>query len=455
MTTSTFRSDSPRIYSMEDLTAHFKRGEKPPERWRIGTEHEKLVFSSKTHLTVPYAGQQGIGMVLESFRARFGWEPVFEGESLIALTRDGASITLEPGGQLELSGAAVETAFDTCREMTIHLQETREVTESLDLLMLNLGRNPVIPSSQMAWMPKERYKIMRRYLPTRGDMALDMMLGTGTMQTNIDYADEGDMTRKLQLGFRLSPFLIALFANSPFAEGRPSGYLSTRSLIWRHTDPDRSGFIPGVFREGFGYRDYAEYALDVPMFFIHREGRYLDYSGASFRDFLRDGLDGQHATQEDWELHLTTIFPLMRLKQYLELRMVDSGPQDMICAFAAFTRGAFYDAETLDGLNRLLMEIPPEAFPGLELDAAREGLRAEALGRPFTAWIREILALVRGGLVRLNVRNSKGEDESKLLEPLDGIAASGETLADRLLALHAGEWKGSMEPIFESAQTRF
>ncbi|MEE8434687.1 MAG: glutamate--cysteine ligase [bacterium] len=453
MTRPNASNGSPPLSSIDDLVRHFARGEKSRERFKIGTEHEKMIFLRKTRLPVPYEGRQGIGMVLEAFRTKFGWEPVLEGENLIALTRGEASITLEPGGQLELSGATLDSSHDTCREMGTHLRETREITEELDLLMLNVGRNPSIPSGRMPWMPKERYRIMRNYLPTRGGMALDMMLGTGTMQTNIDYSDEEDMDRKLRVANRLAPFLIALYANSPFAEGRPTGFLSTRSLVWRHTDPDRSGFIPGVLGDRFGYRDYMEYALDVPMFFIHRDGRYLDHAGGSFRKFMTDGLEGHRATEEDWELHLTTLFPLVRLKQYLELRMADSGPQNMVCAFAAFTRGAFYDPAALSGMERLLREIPAADFPSLELRAARDGLRAEALGRPFTAWAQDILTLAKGGLERLDATDAKGENEAKLLAPLEEIAAGGKTLADRLLDLWEGEWNRGIEPIFESPLT--
>lgn len=455
MTTSNASNGSPPLSSPDDIIRHFERGGKPRERFKIGTEHEKIIFLRKTRLPVPYEGRQGIGKVLEAFRSKFGWEPVLEGENLIALTRGEASITLEPGGQLELSGAPLDSSHDTCHEMGTHLRETREIIEELDLLMLNVGRNPTIPSGQMPWMPKERYRIMRKYLPTRGRMALDMMLGTGTMQTNIDYSDEADMSLKLRVGNRLAPFLIALYANSPFAEGRPTGYLSTRSMVWRHTDPDRSGFIPGVLEEGFGFHQYMEYALDVPMFFIHRDGRYLDNSGGSFRKFMADGLNGHSATEADWELHLTTLFPLVRLKQYLELRMADSGPQSMICAFSAFTRGVFYDPAALSDMERLLREIPASEFSPLELQAARDGLRAEALGRPFTEWARDILALARGGLERLNTLDAKGENETKLLAPLDEIAASGKTHADRLLDLWEGEWNRSIEPIFESPLTKF
>lgn len=455
MTTTVFKGNSPPISSMEDLLRHFREGEKPRERWRIGTEHEKLPFGRHTHQPLAFGGERGIFAILEGLRTRFGWLPVREGENVIALTRGEASITLEPGGQLELSGAAVTSAHETCAELSQHVRELRELSEDLDVVLLMVGRNPVVPSSDMPWMPKERYAIMRRYLPTRGDMALDMMLSTCTVQTNIDYSDEADMARKLRVAMGLSPFLTALFASSPFVAGRPSGYLSSRALVWEHTDPDRSGFVPGVFEPGFGYREYAEYALDVPMFFIHRNGHYLDTSGRSFRRFLEEGLDGHSATAEDWALHLTTLFPLVRVKQYIELRMADVGPLNMICAFAAITRGLLYDDTALAEAEALLAPIAPEQFPALQVDAARHALRAEALGRPFQDWARDMVRIAQGGLERLNAQDAIGENEAKLLAPLHRILASGKTLADELLELWEHKWGRKVTPIFDEELVRF
>ena len=455
MTTTVFKGDSPLVTSTEDLVRHFREGEKSRERWRIGTEHEKLLFSRGTYQPLPFGGERGIFAVLEGFRTRFGWQPVREGENVIALTRGEASITLEPGGQFELSGAALASAHATCAELGVHVREMKEIAEELGLVMLMLGRNPVIASSAMPWMPKERYAIMRRYLPTRGSMAPDMMLGTGTVQTNIDYSDEADMGRKLRVAMAASPCLTALFASSPFAEGRPSGYLSTRALVWEHTDPDRSGFIPAVFEPGFGYRDYMEYALDVPMFFIHRNGHYLDYAGRSFRRFLEEGLDGHRATAEDWALHLTTLFPLVRVKQYIELRMADVGPLEMICAFAAITRGLLYDDIALGEADALLAQLPPAELPALQHEAARVGLRAMAEGRSLQDWSRDLLRIAQGGLERLDVRDGWGENEAKLLAPLHRIVASGKTLADRLLERYETEWGRRVEGIFADRLVTF
>lgn len=455
MTTTVFKDHSPPISSVEDLMGHLRDGEKPRGRWLIGTEHEKLAFAQGSHQPLPFGGERGIFAVLEGFRTRFGWQPVREGENVIALTRGEASITLEPGGQLELSGAALRSAHETCAELSVHVKEMRAIADDLGVEMLMLGRNPSVPSAQMPWMPKERYAIMHRYLPTRGGLALDMMLGTATVQTNVDYADEADMARKLRVAIGVSPFLTALFATSPFAAGRPSGFISTRAHVWEDTDPDRCGFIPGVFEPGFGYRDYVEYALDVPMFFIHRNGHYLDYSGRSFRRFMEEGLDGYRATMEDWALHLTTLFPLVRVKQYIELRMADVGPLDMICAFAAITRGLLYDDTALGEAEVLVADLPAAELPVLQADAARRGLRAEALGRPFQAWARDLLRIAQGGLERLNAQDALGENEVKYLAPLLRIVSTGKTLADELLELWEGEWGHRIEPVFETSRFTF
>jgi glutamate--cysteine ligase len=449
MTSSQFTDSSARIGSHEDLLAYFRSGEKPRSRWRVGSEHEKLGFLRDTLAPIPFEGPRSIRAVLQGFVERFGWQPVAEGEHTIALLRGAASITLEPGGQLELSGATLVTAHEARAELAQHMAELAEVSRPLNLVWINLGRNPTIPSAQMPWMPKQRYAIMRRYLPTRGALALDMMLGTGTVQTNLDYATEADMARKLRLGMTLSPFLTALFANSPFAEGRVTGYLSTRAHIWTQTDPDRSGFLPAVFREDFGYRDYAEYALDVPMFFIHRDGHYRDLAGRSFRRFLDEGLDGEFPTQEDWALHLTTLFPEARLKNYIELRMADVGSPAMIVALAALTRGLFYDETALLEASLLFRRLGPQHLTALHGEALRQGLRAQVLGRPILDWLRDLLTIVEAGLKRLGALDEQGRDETILLEPVRAILASGQTQADRLLARWEGEWHHDFASLFK------
>ncbi len=450
MTTTIFSENSEPIESDEDLLKFFKASEKPRQKWRVGTEHEKLGFYRDTHQPVPYPGEQGISAVLQGFVEKFGWEPVKEGENTIALLQNGAAITLEPGGQLELSGAPLDTAHDTCRELYGHLRELGELSGPLGIMWLAGGRNPAVPSADMPWMPKERYAIMKRYLPTRGTRALDMMVGTGTVQTNLDYASEQDMAVKLRVAMAAAPFLTALFANSPFAEGKPTGYLSTRGWVWLDMDPDRSGIVPAVFNGDFGYEDYVNYALDVPMFFIHRDGHYLDHAGASFRSFMAEGLDGHRATQDDWTLHLTTLFPEARLKNIIELRMADVGPAAMICALSALSRGLFYDETALKSAAELLGGLRPEVYPELQHEAARIGLRAEAAGRPVQEWLRELLSIAASGLERLNAQDESGENEVKILEPLRRIVETGKTQADLLLDRWNGEWNQRLEPLFSS-----
>ena len=450
MTTSLFGKDSPPIESHEDLLDYFRSGEKPRAEWRIGTEHEKLGFYRKTRRPVPYEGPGGIRVILEAIAADFNWETTHEGDILIALTKEGAAITLEPGGQLELSGAPLATAHDTCGELRDHLGQLRRISEESGVVWMALGRNPLIPNGEMPWMPKERYGIMRDYLPRKGSSAIDMMVGTGTVQTNLDYSDEADMARKLRVATAIAPFLTALFANSPFAEGRVTGDLSTRGRIWTATDPERCGVVPGVLGEGFGYREYTEWALDTPMFFIHRDGHYLNYAGRSFREFLEKGLDGYVATHEDWELHLTTLFPEARLKTFIELRMVDIGPTSMICALAALTRGIFYDDAALAEAGHLFAGVAESDYPHLWLEAARAGLRAEFGGRPFQEWAKELLDIAEGGLTRLDARDDGGDNEVKYLAPLRQIVTSGNTQADLLVNLWNGEWNHSVEPLFSS-----
>ena len=448
MTTSQFTDTSPRIESAEDLLLSFKAGEKSKARWRVGTEHEKLGFLRETHEPLTYEGPRGIRALLEGFSHRFGWQPVLEGSTIIALARDEAAITLEPGGQFELSGGPLASAHEAKAELDRHLAELSELSRELGVVWLNLGRNPIVPSAHMPTIPKERYAVMLRYLPTRGKLALDMMVGTATAQTNFDYCNERDMARKMRLGMAVTPFLTALYANSPFAEGRPTGMMSTRANVWRSVDPDRCGIIPSVFREDFGYQDYVNYALAAPMFFIHRGGHYRDTAGRSFREFLERGLDGERPTQEDWVLHLTTLFPEARLKSFIELRMADVGSPAMIVSLVALTRGLFYDDSSLKEASFLLRTLRPEHMDEMQDQAIRYGLRGRALGRPIQDWLRDLLQIAHAGLDRLNVLNGEGRTESAYLDPLHEIVDSGVTQADRLLAEYNGAWGRSFEPLF-------
>jgi glutamate--cysteine ligase len=451
MTTTLFSGSSPRIAGPEDLLLYFRSGEKPRVRWRVGIEHEKIGFHRDTLAPIPYEGPRGIRALLEGFCTRFGWQPIREGESIIALRREEAHITLEPGGQLELSGAPLATAHESAEELRRHERELGVLSQELGLVWLYLGRNPVVASRHMPWMPKERYRIMRRYLPTRGPLALDMMLGTATVQSNFDYGGEADMARKMRVAMAAAPFLTALFANSPLAEGRATGLLSTRAHVWTLTDPDRCGFVDAVFREDFGYQDYVDYALDVPMFFIHRQGHYQDHAGKSFRAFLAEGLNGEFPTQEDWSLHLSTLFPEVRLKNYIELRMADVGPAPIINGLAALTRGLFYDDQALKEACLLLRSLRPTHLVPIRAGAVRGGLRADALGRPVQFWLRDLLGIADAGLQRLAGRDGEGRDERIYLQPLQEIVESGETQAERLLAKWEGEWHRDIALLCQAA----
>src|SRR5579863_361100 len=359
------------ITDKRQLVEYLASGAKSPEAWRIGTEHEKFVFRRGDHRRVPYEGPDGILALLEGLK-RFGWKPVLDAGNLVALSNDGGAISLEPGGQFELSGAPLRTLHQTCDEVHEHLRQVSVVGEELGIGLLGLGFDPVSRRDEVPWMPKGRYAVMRRYMPLKGKLGLDMMLRTCTVQVNLDFADEADMVRKFRVGLALQPVAVALFANSPFVEGKPSGFVSYRGHVWTDTDPDRTGLLPFVFEQGFGYERYVDYMLDVPMYFVYRDGRYIDVAGQSFRDFLAGrlpGFPGEHPTLGDWNDHLTTAFPEVRLKRYLEMRGADGGPWRRLCALPALWTGLLYDQKSLDGAADLVADWTADE---------RETLRREA-----------------------------------------------------------------------------
>src|SRR3954453_22032747 len=373
----------PPITDKRQLVEYHERGSKPPEAWRIGTEHEKFVFRRADLKRVPYEGPDGIGALLQAM-TRFGWEPVREKGNIIALTNDSrCSITLEPGGQFELSGAPLETVHQTCEEVHEHLRQVREVCDELGLGMIGLGFDPLSRRDEGPWMPKGRYRIMGNYMPKKGRLGLDMMLRTCTVQTNLDYQSEADMVKKFRVSLALQPIAVALFANSPFVEGRPSGFQSYRSFIWTDTDPDRCGTLPFVFEPGFGYARYVDYMLDVPMYFVFRDGKYIDAAGQSFRDFIAGklpALPGERPRESDWIDHLSTAFPEVRLKSFLEMRGADGGPWNRICALPALWVGLLYNDAALDAAWDLVKhwtmderEALRDAVPKLALDAPIPG----------------------------------------------------------------------------------
>ncbi|APL95769.1 glutamate--cysteine ligase [Sphingobium sp. TA15] len=449
------RTDSggtdPIIESREQLIAAFAKGAKPKDRWRIGTEHEKFVYAKADFHAPSYDERGGIHTLLIGL-TRYGWNPVFEGENIIALSGADGTISLEPAGQLELSGAPLENLHQTCAETSRHLEQVKYVGDMLGLGFLGLGMWPDKSREELPIMPKGRYDIMLRHMPRVGSLGLDMMLRTCTIQTNLDYGSEADMVKKFRVSLALQPLATALFANSPFTEGKPNGFLSYRSHIWSDTDPGRTGMLPFVFEDGFGYERYADYALDVPMYFVYRDGRYVDAAGQSFRDFLNGrlpALPGEKPTEKDWEDHLSTAFPEVRMKSFLEMRGADGGPWNRICALPALWVGLLYDEGALDAAWDLVKDwsmeerqVLRDSVPKLALDAPIAG------NRKLRDIAGEVLDIARGGLSARARLNASGDNETGYLAPLDEVVASGQTHAERLLARYHGEWKGDLSQIY-------
>jgi len=441
--------DRPLVF--EDLVRWFEAGAKPKSAWRVGAEHEKFVFRLGSHEPVPYE-PRGIKALLEGL-TRYGWAPVYEGENVIALERGKANVSLEPGGQFELSGAPLETIHEICEETGGHLQEVKVVADELGLGFLGLGFTPIWRRDEIPVMPKGRYKIMRQYMPKVGSMGLDMMFRTCTVQANLDFGSEADMVAKFRTSLALQPIATALFANSPFKEGKPTGFVSARANVWTDTDNDRTGMLDFVFRDGFNFETYVNYALDVPMYFVKREGRYIDVAGRSFRDFMKGELPelpGEKPTLKDWADHTTTLFPEVRLKQYLEMRGADSGPWSRLCALPALWMGVLYDSAALAAAWDLCKAWDIADHERLREDVARIGLKAEVGGRTVQAVAQDMLAIAREGLKRRNRLSGGLVDESGYLAELDEIAASGVTPAERLLELYNGPWAGDASKVFEA-----
>ncbi|MGF1639851.1 MAG: glutamate--cysteine ligase [Rhodospirillales bacterium] len=433
------------------LVAHLEAGCKPVGAWRIGTEHEKFAYRLEDCKPLAYEGRQGIRAVLEGL-TRFGWRPVLENGIPIALADDGGcSITLEPGGQVELSGAPLPSIHETCGEIGRHLNQIKQVSGELNIGMLGVGYQPKWSIADIPWMPKGRYHIMRQYMPKRGRLGLDMMKATCTVQVNLDFDTEKTMVQMFRIGLALQPIATALFANSPFKLGKPTGYLSYRSYIWSDTDPDRCGDLPFVFEDGFGFERYVDYMLDVPMYFVYRNGTYIDVAGRSFRDFLAGrlpGLEGEYPRIGDWSDHLTTAFPHVRLKQFLEMRGADGGPWDRLCALPAFWVGLLYETGARNAAWDLVKDWTPAERSALDLDVARLALKA-----PFRkGTIRDIalvaLDIAREGLRQRRREDAVGLDETKFLNPLFRIAESNFTSAEELLTAYARRWNGSVDPLF-------
>jgi glutamate--cysteine ligase len=439
-----------RPLTVDGLAEHLADGCKPNGPFLIGAEHEKFVFRTATHAPVPYE-PDGILALLEGLQ-RFGWEGVYEGDTLIALQRGKASISLEPAGQFELSGAALESIHEICAETRRHLEEIKAVADPLGIGFLGLGFTPTWRREDCPIMPKQRYGIMRAYMPKVGGKGLDMMLRTCTVQANLDFASEADMIKKFRVSLALQPIATALFANSPFVEGKPSGLLSSRANVWTDTDPDRTGMLDFVFQDGFGFETYARYALDVPMYFVKRGGRYINTAGRSFRAFMKGELPelpGEPATLSDWTDHLTTLFPEVRLKQYLEMRGADSGPATRICALPALWAGILYDSVALDAAWSLCRDWTSEQRAQLRLDAARTGLKGDIGLRTVQGVARDMVAIAKSGLRRRAKLNASAVDETGFLTEVEEIADSGVTPAERLLDLYHGPWQGDAGRAFD------
>ena len=451
-TNTVLKSNAAVIEHRDQLIASFAKGEKPPERWRIGTEHEKFVYALNDHRAPSYDEVGGIRDLLMAL-TEFGWTPVLEGGKVIALNGSDGSVSLEPAGQFELSGAPLENLHQTCAETGRHLEQVLKIGERFGIGFLGMGMWPDKTRAELPTMPKGRYAIMLRHMPRVGSMGLDMMLRTCTIQVNLDYQSEADMVKKFRVGLALQPLATALFANSPFTEGKPNGMLSYRSHIWSDTDPARTGMLPFVFENGFGYERYADYALDVPMYFVYRDGKYIDAAGLSFRDFLKgelSALPGELPTTDDWNDHLSTAFPEVRLKSFLEMRGADGGPWNRICALPAFWVGLLYDQGALDAAWDLVKgwsmeerELLRSSVPKLALDAPLPG------GGTLRDIAGQVLDISHAGLAARARLDAGGSNETGFLDPLREIVRTGKVPAQTLLDRYHGAWNGNVSKIYE------
>ena len=451
-------TDTTPLSSASELTAYLAQGSRPKESFRIGTEHEKFAFFSADHSPVPYSGEASISALLKGMQEKLGWEPILDGDNIIGLGEQSGmgAISIEPGGQFELSGAPVETIHETCRESNGHLALVKAIAEPMGIRFLGLGGSPKWTLAETPRMPKSRYDIMTRFMPKVGSKGLDMMYRTCTIQVNLDFSSEADMAAKMRVSMKLQSIATALFASSPFTEGKPNGLLSWRGDIWRDTDNRRSGVLPFVFNSDFRFDDYVEWALDVPMYFVVRDGRYHDCTHVTFRQFMDGSLKGEIAqwepTMGDWTNHLSTLFPDVRLKRFLEMRGADGGPWRRICALPAFWVGLLYDDAALADAETLTADWTVEDVTAMRNEVPAKGLSAQIRGRSVLDVARDAVAISTAGLKARNRLNGDGQDESIFLQPLMEVLAKKQTMADDMLALYHGRWNGSVEPSFEDYQ---
>lgn len=427
-------TDDKPIASYDDLLSLLHAAIKPPSEFRVGAEMEKFgVFADGS--PVPYEGDRGVLAIMNELAATKGWRPEAESEGgpVIALYRDGASITLEPGSQFELSGAPLVSCHEICSELRGHIAEIAPFSERAGIKWLGLGFHPFSKREDYTMVPKQRYAIMREYLPTRGSLALDMMLRTSTVQANYDFSSEEDAMTKMRVGLKLAPLTTALFANSPFYEGAPFGGKSYRAKVWLDTDPDRSGLVPALWKKNARFVDYVEWALDVPMFMFKRDGQKIVNTGQSFRSFFKSGFSGHKPTMTDWQTHLNTLFPEVRLKKTIEVRGADAQGAKLACALPALYTGLFYDAKALAEIEALTADWTVDEVSSTRKEVWQKGLGARFRASTLQPVAEKVIEIAEGGLERRGLLSSSGKDERVHLAHLKELVAQGRTPADRLL----------------------
>lgn len=441
------------IENPQQLMEYVASGEKPRDDWRIGTEHEKFGYRLSDLKPLPYDGDVSVKAMLEGLRDRFGWAPIEEGGHIIGLTRNGANVSLEPGGQLELSGAPLETIHQTCDEVNQHLAEVREIASKMGVGYIGLGASPDWRLDEIPVMPKGRYRLMNDYMTRVGTMGRDMMFRTCTVQVNLDFASEADMVQKLRVSLALQPVATALFANSPFLDGKKNGMKSWRSWIWQNLDKDRTGMLPFAFEDGMGYQRWVDYVLDVPMYFVYRDGKYINALGQSFRDFMKGelpALPGAIPTLSDWADHMTTVFPEARVKKFIEMRGADGGPWRRLCALPALWVGLLYDQSALDAAWDLVKDWDAETREGLRRVAGRDALQGEFNGIKMQELARQVLDISEAGL-KARARPGAGglvPDETHFLNTLRESVDNGTVPADELLTAYDTVWQQDITRVY-------